>query len=172
MSTSETYLFKNCAEYVPLAEIKTHISRNIRGVYVLYDSPDGNEMNVVYIGMSRGKIVGVGARLEDHKKNKPDLWTHFSVYEVWDNITEAQVEELEGFFRHVYARDTKSQGLSKSKTYDLLTRIRRKPGQWLTTRFANDVGSSQTLPKGEEPKKPLRKRRTVNRKPSASSQPS
>ena len=161
MPTSDTYLFKNCVEYVPLDQIKTHIGLNIRGVYILYDSPGGKEMNVVYIGMSPGQKVGMGARLESHVKEKPDLWTHFSAYEVWDNITKAQVEELEGFFRHVYARDTKSVGLGKSKTFDLLTRIRRKPGQWLITRSADDFKSSQTLPKGVQNKKPRRKRRTI-----------
>jgi hypothetical protein len=157
MSTSETYLFKNCVEYVPSAEIREHVPSNVRGVYVLYNSPDGEEMNVVYIGMSRGEKYGVGRRLESHVKTKRGHWTHFSVYEVWDNITKSQVEGLEGLFRHAYARDKNANNLAVQKTSALLTRIRRKPGQWLTTSFADGPKSSQTL-KRAVPKKPSQAR--------------
>jgi hypothetical protein len=161
MSTSETYLFKNCVEYVPLARIKQEIPSSTRGVYVLYNSPDGKEMNVVYIGMSRGIKFGIGNRLQRHVKSKSGEWTHFSAYEVWDNITKSQVEELEGLFLHVYARDKNGQLLGVHKASGLLRRIRRKPGQWLTTSFADGSKSSQTLTAPGVSKKPGRTRRSI-----------
>jgi len=64
MPESETYLFKNCVEFVPVSRFRKEIPANVRGVYVLYNSPDGEEMNVVYIGMSRGKKLEWGPELE------------------------------------------------------------------------------------------------------------
>jgi hypothetical protein len=82
MSVSETYLFKNWAEYVPVGRFRKDVPEYVRGVYVLYNSPDGEEMNVVYIGMSRGEKFGVRSRLGSHARKKSGHWTHFSVYEV------------------------------------------------------------------------------------------
>jgi hypothetical protein len=80
-----------------MSDITKTVPAGVRGVYVLYDCPDRNHMNVVYVGMSRGEKYTIGSRLLVHKSKKANLWTHFSLYEVWDNITSAQVEELEGF---------------------------------------------------------------------------
>ncbi|GAF97179.1 unnamed protein product, partial [marine sediment metagenome] len=33
------------------------------------------------------------------------LWTHFSIFEVWENITENEIKELEGLFRQIYRKD-------------------------------------------------------------------
>ena len=59
--------------------------------------------SVIYIGMARGKS-GAKARLKAQRRHKADLWSHFSVFEVWDNISREQVQELEGIFRHIYRR--------------------------------------------------------------------
>jgi hypothetical protein len=139
MPVSETYLFKNCVEYVPIARIRKEIPSNTRGVYVLYNSPDGVEMNVVYIGMSRGEKFGVGSRLGSHARTKIGHWTHFSVYEVWDNITKSQVEELEGLFRHVYARDKNANKLNVQKRSKIIASIKRKSDKWLTTGFSDGL---------------------------------
>lgn len=107
MTVSQCYLFKNHLEYVPIARIKQDIPKSIRGLYVLYHSPHGSDVfNVVYIGMARGeKVAGIKGRLVRHAKQKIGSWTHCSVFEVWDNITKSQVEELEALFRYVYAKD-------------------------------------------------------------------
>jgi hypothetical protein len=97
MAVSPCYLFKNSLEYIPMSDITKTVPAGTRGVYVLYDGSDGSHMNVVYVGMSRGDKFTIGSRLLNHKRNKANLWTHFSLYEVWDNITSAQVEELEVF---------------------------------------------------------------------------
>jgi hypothetical protein len=70
--------------------------------------------------------------LESHRRNKPKLWTHFSVYEVWDNIAKQQVEELEGLFRHIYRYDNEANKLNQQKSYSPLKKIhRRSQKDWI-----------------------------------------
>jgi hypothetical protein len=82
--------------------------------------------------MARGLKAGIRKRLRSHKKNKPDLWSHFSIFEVWDNIREEEVEELEGLFRHLFKKDSKANSLNKQKEYKKLSRVREKTQkEWL-----------------------------------------
>ncbi len=75
---------------------------------------------MVYIGMtSRGSI---GKRLGRHKKKKG--WTHFSIFETWDNIDEEELKELEGLLREIYRKDTKANRLNKQKKYKKLQNVR------------------------------------------------
>ena len=60
--------------------------------------------DVVYVGMA---TQGIRGRLESHVKRKGDLWTHFSAFEVWDNIRDEEIVELEGLFRHLYRKDSR-----------------------------------------------------------------
>jgi len=113
-----------------MSDITKTVPAGTRGVYVLYNCSDGKHMNVVYVGMSRGEKFTIGSRLLDHKRNKSDLWTNFSLYEVWDNITSAQVEELEGFFRHVFAKDEVANKLAKQRRSGTIEKIKRTD-QWL-----------------------------------------
>jgi hypothetical protein len=132
MAVSPCYLFKNSLEYIPMSDITKTVPAGTRGVYVLYDGSDGSHMNVVYVGMSRGDKFTIGSRLLNHKRNKANLWTHFSLYEVWDNITSAQVEELEGFFRHVFAKDAVANLLAKQRRSGTMDKIQRKrKNDWL-----------------------------------------
>lgn len=101
------------------------IPRNTRGIYVLmYKRPRLDKYDVVYIGMARGERAGVGGRLRSHRRKKADLWTHFSVYEVWDNITQAEVTELEGLFRHIYRKDTKANRINRQRGFRKLRKIK------------------------------------------------
>jgi hypothetical protein len=74
----------------------------LRGVYVLYMKRNvhGREkFDVQYVGMATaGKRRGLRGRLESHAKSKRKgkLWTHFSIYQVWENIRSEEVAELEG----------------------------------------------------------------------------
>jgi len=137
MTVSQSYLFKNYLEFVPIDRIKEDVPNSIRGLYVLYHSPDGKKtMNVVYIGMARGEnIAGIKSRLVRHasSKRKVGLWTHCSVFEVWHNITKSQVEELEALFRHVYSKNNTANVLNKQKTSSLFLNIRRTSKDWLYT---------------------------------------
>ena len=126
-------LFKNSLEFRPISDVSL-VPPRTRGLYVLYHKDEDGRMNVVYIGMARGENSGVRARLGAHvrSKRKKDLWNHFSVYEVWDNIRKEQIEELEGLFRHLYRKDASANGLNVQRNYKPLAKIRRKsPDAWL-----------------------------------------
>jgi hypothetical protein len=125
MPSSIHHTIKNSYEFLPVEDIKK-VPNKVRGIYVLYESLPKKRMNVVYVGMARGEASGMKGRLAKHKRNKPDLWTHFSVFEVWDNISAQEVEELEGFFRHIYRYDTKANKLNSQRSYKLLNAVRRQ----------------------------------------------
>jgi hypothetical protein len=129
MPISACYLFKNSFEFLPASALNT-VPVRVRGLYVLYKA-NGRHMDVVYVGMARGDKTGVRGRLLVHKRKKAKLWSHFSVYEVWDNITKEQVEELEGLFRHLYRHDAAANRLNVQKSYRPLNAIRRRSAaQW------------------------------------------
>jgi len=115
MPSSISFLFKSSHEYVPKARVD-EIPARLRGIYVLYQE-NGREMNVKYVGMARGEKSGAKGRLWKHENTKADSWTHCSVYEVWDNITAAQIVELEGFVRHLYRKDGSANKLNVQRGY-------------------------------------------------------
>src|SRR5437868_2510853 len=103
MAIAPVRMFKNSFEFFPLERVDDVPART-RGLYVLYNKDADGKFNVVYIGMARGEKSGAKARLRKHRstKSKAGLWTHFSVFEVWDNVSKQEIEELEGLFRHLY----------------------------------------------------------------------
>ena len=127
MQKSELRLIKNVAEFLPKNEIE-QIPRGTRGVYVLYKqrgpkSADSHHYDFVYIGMASRGVV---ARLKQHLKYKGKYWSHFSVFEVWDNISDDEIAELEGLFRHLYRFDSKANSLNKQKAYKKLVTVRKR----------------------------------------------
>ena len=133
MAIAELRLIKNALEFQPVESI-SRVPGRTRGIYVLYqaDPKSIGIYNVVYIGMARGKKRGIRGRLISHLKQKRDLWTHFSAFEVWDNITEAEIEELEGLFRHLFRFDAAANRLNKQKGYKKLGRVRKATAKrWL-----------------------------------------
>jgi len=127
------YLFKNAAERWEIDKID-EIPNFIRGIYALLQE-NCSAMNVVYIGMARGDNSGIKGRLKKHraamKKDPKRSWTHFSAFEVWDNISKQQVEELEGVFRQIYAKDLLANTYNKQKTFKPLKSIVRNNGsEW------------------------------------------
>ncbi len=78
---------------------------------------------MVYVGMASGKRGGIRGRLRSHSRKKAG-WTHFSIFEVWDNIQKGEVEELEGLFRHIYRSDTRANRLNVQRGYKKLKKIR------------------------------------------------
>ena len=96
MPESELRLIKKCAEKCEMDEIKM-IPSGTRGIYALLkNNKRKNKYDVVYVGMTNRSIKG---RLSAHRrrmaKGKIGIWTHFSLYEVWDNIKKEEIEELE-----------------------------------------------------------------------------
>jgi hypothetical protein len=52
-----------------------------------------------------------------HKRKKGAGWTHFTIFEVHDNITDDEIYELEGLFRHIYRKDRMANRLNKQGRY-------------------------------------------------------
>jgi len=126
MAVSELRLIKRCAEFCEKKDIK-FIPPWTRGIYVLFKHRSRlDKYDVVYIGMAAGtKTASIRGRLRVHKRRKGKLWTHFSAFEVWDNIREDEVKELEGLFRHIYRKDTKANRLNQQRAFKKLTKVRR-----------------------------------------------
>lgn len=134
MPVSELRLIQRCAEFCSQEEINS-VPRNTRGIYVLFNKrkrkpgEQKNKFDVVYIGMARGLKTGIRGRLSSHKTRIGDSWTHFSVFEVWDNISQSEIEELEGLFRHIYRKDSKANRLNLQRGFRKLAKVRH-PIPW------------------------------------------
>lgn len=137
MAKSELRLIKNCVEFVHQDFIK-NVPPNTRGLYVLFKyRPRLDKYDVVYIGMAGGeRKAGIQGRLRSHLRKKANQWTHFSAFEVWDNIREDEVRELEGIFRHIYRKDTRANRLNLQRSFKKLTKVSRKSkkDKWITTK--------------------------------------
>lgn len=135
MAVSELRLIKNCMEFVHQDDVN-NVPPKTRGLYVLFKyRPRLNKYDVVYIGMAGGeKKAGINGRLRSHLKKKANQWTHFSAFEVWDNIREDEVRELEGIFRHIYRKDTRANRLNKQRSFKKLAKVGRKTKKekWMT----------------------------------------
>ena len=118
-------IIKNSLEYRQIDEVKI-VPGNLRGIYALYQKK-GKFYNLVYIGMSGKDSKGrIKARLLKHKKNKNKKWSHFSYYEVWDNIGDNEIKELEGLFRQLYRYDSRANEFNKQQTHKPLIKVRRE----------------------------------------------
>ncbi len=126
MSISELRLIKHFMEHLPKTEIP-NVPGYTRGIYVLFKYIKKKKMyDVVYIGMAGGEKAGIRGRLKKHEVKKGRFWSHFSIFQVWDNIREEEVAELEGIFRHIYRKDTRANKLNKQKSFNKLKRIQEK----------------------------------------------
>ncbi len=134
VAVSELKLIKRCAEIRSIDEIR-NVPNGIRGIYVLLiqqpksgksNKKGTSDYNVVYVGMARGKGAGIKGRLRSHAsaESKKGLWTHFSVFEVRDRISERDIAELEGLFRHIYRRDGRANLMNRRYVFGKLTEIR------------------------------------------------
>jgi hypothetical protein len=88
-----------------------------------------DKYDVVYIGMAPSG--GIRSRLRKHKRSETKIWSHFSIFEVWDNISEAEVGELEGLFREIYRKDKTANRFNKQKKCKKLQAVRKDDlGKW------------------------------------------
>jgi len=95
---------KRIAEFQDKA-LRKDVPDNTRGIYVLLRQDAKDKYEVVYIGISgRSNKSGIYARLDRHHKSKKN-WTHFSLFEVQDNITNAEIREIEALILCIYRRD-------------------------------------------------------------------
>jgi hypothetical protein len=118
-------IVKRWKRYRPKDEIH-RVPRDTRGFYVLYSKGRGERYEVRYIGVSGlGKGGRVHRRLRSHRRKKDD-WTHFSLFEVHDNITAAEIRELEAMLLEIFHHDPRI-GLANVRTGSrAFSRLRRE----------------------------------------------
>jgi hypothetical protein len=127
MPASELKFIKRFAEFRSRADI-AKVPSFTRGIYALLEHrPGPNIYDVIYVGMAGGEKAGIRGRLRSHSKSKSksDLWTHFSIFEVWDNVTENEVKELEGLFRQIYRKDERANKLNRQKQFGKLKKVKK-----------------------------------------------
>ena len=73
--------------------------------------------------MSSGKS-GIRRRLASHAKHKAKDWSHFSFFEVWPNVSEDEISELEGLFREIFRKDTHANHLALQKKCEKLRKVK------------------------------------------------
>ncbi|HLY62930.1 MAG TPA: GIY-YIG nuclease family protein [Terriglobia bacterium] len=117
-------LIKQCIEWRKFEkeEVKK-VPKNTRGIYVLFKENTPKIYDVMYIGMAGADTAGINARLGRHLNSEAkNQCTHFSVFEVHDNIREEEIRELEGILRHIFRKDSRVNSMASQKGYDTLRR--------------------------------------------------
>ena len=125
MAVARLRFFKRCAEFIPRSKT-THIPGNTRGIYVLLkEIRPKREYKVMYVGMAGGNRSGTHSRLNAHKRShkKSPEWTHFSLFEVWDNINEPEIREIEGIIRHIFRKDSGVLPLNVANKFTRLSKV-------------------------------------------------
>jgi hypothetical protein len=107
MPFSKCKFIKRIAEFQDIRN-REDIPNNTRGIYVLLSKIGRDKFDVVYIGMAAGNVGGMHGRLADHSIRKHRKWTHFTLFEVHDNITKAEIQELEGLILCIYRKDSRA----------------------------------------------------------------
>jgi hypothetical protein len=106
-----------------------------RGVYVLYKEQKHRThkiFNVVYIGVAGIAMeakTGINGRLRQHDKTKKD-WTHYSFFEVHDNVSREEILELENFLLAIFRHDPRIELENKQSSSKRLRNLRLK-NAWL-----------------------------------------
>ena len=126
MPQSPLRLIQEALEYIEKDSIK-NLNGGLRGIYVLYKLRR-QVYEVVYVGLSDFSIRN---RLRSHRRKKGDKWSHFSVFKVWDNITDQEIQELEGLFRHIYRKNVKSNKLNRQRGFKKLKKLSGRGDQIL-----------------------------------------
>lgn len=101
-----------------------------RGVYVLY-LLRREQYRVVYIGvagLSRTQKSGIASRLRSHDKRREN-WTHYSFFEVHDNVSHDEIRELESFLLSIFRHDDRIELENKQKSSKAFWKLRKK-GAW------------------------------------------
>jgi hypothetical protein len=103
-----------------------------RGVYVLYREVSGKNTEPIYhtvyigvAGVAKEAKSGIGGRLQSHRKHRTD-WTHYSFFEVHDNVTREEILELESLFLTIFRHDPRIQLENKQKDSTRLYKLRGK----------------------------------------------
>jgi hypothetical protein len=107
MAIASLRWIKQCIEWREFNEEEVDkIPSKTRGIYILFQRQRESDVyDVMYIGMTG---AGVHGRLQSHLKSgtKTKFCSHFSMFEVHDNVPEEEIEELEGILRHIFRKDS------------------------------------------------------------------
>lgn len=117
-------LIKRGMRYEPRANVR-RLPPKTRGVYVLYEHEKRAGYTVVYIGVAgigRNSDSGMRGRLEKHRAGIKN-WTHFSAFEVHDNITGDEIRELEALLLAIFRDDPRIKIANKLKGSTKLDRL-------------------------------------------------
>jgi len=137
MSVALMRLIKRCNEFRPFGPDELDkIPPDTRGIYVLFDGDSKQrEHGVMYVGLSGADEAGIRGRLRKHLANaSKGSCTCFSVFEVHDNVSEQEIQELEGILRHIFRRDPHANRLAKQVGYEKLRKVREKDwAKWKVT---------------------------------------
>lgn len=107
-------LVKRWRRYTPKAQWAS-IPSMTRGFYVLYERGRGKRFDVCYIGIAgTGRRAGIRSRIRSHVAKKPG-WTHFSFFEVHDNISAGEIRELEALLLQIFRHDPRIKLLNVHK---------------------------------------------------------
>jgi len=131
-------LIKRCRLYVERGKGK--IPSVTRGLYVLYNYREkSKEYQVFYIGVAGvskdAKFrSSVGRRIKRHinSKSKGGKWTHYSFFEVHDNVSREEIIELEGLFLRIFAADERIELANANSGSKTLKRL-SKDSAWKET---------------------------------------
>ena len=121
MPIAHCRFFKFVAEFVPRKQ-RDDIPDNTRGIYALLKKGRGDVYDVVYIGCSAGIVAGIWARMKSHDEMKVN-WTHFSIFEVHDNISREEIQEFEALFLHIYRKDRRANKLNRQLRHRRFSKI-------------------------------------------------
>lgn len=105
----------------------SEVLTDTRGVYVLYNMVAEDSYHVVYIGVAGLGPTGGGGirrRLKRHDANISG-WTHFSLFEVHDNITGDEIREIEALLLGIFRHDPRIELTNKQKGSRKLNQLRK-----------------------------------------------
>lgn len=120
---------KRWRRYMPQEKLAT-VPRRTRGFYVLYEKDVETRYEVRYIGIAGSGPKGgsIRSRLRSHKRHKKG-WTHFSFFEVHDNVSGEEIREIEALLLQIFRHDPRIQ-LSNLQTGSRKFRQARMRDLW------------------------------------------
>jgi hypothetical protein len=122
-------IVKRWRRYVP-REKWSEVPLKTRGFYVLYRNKSNSttHFEVVYIGVAGvGKKLrrGIVGRLRSHNK-RIEGWTHYSFFEVHDNVTREDIKELESLLLSIFRHDPRIELENVQRSSRALYKLRQR----------------------------------------------